>query len=99
MFWLMNRRELINGPRVPHVGKNQWIYWKLVCIRLGISNCPNKGRKYLRQEPAMVLVPSTISMNVPVELNFLYELRIHLSSLWVGYVEKTRLYATLAMRY
>ena len=47
----------------------------------------------------MVLIPSTISMNVPVELNFLYELRIHLSSLWVGYIEKTRLCAKLVMRY
>ena len=47
----------------------------------------------------MVLVPSTLSINVPADMNFLYELRIHHGSLRVGYVKKLRLCVTLIMGY
>ena len=47
----------------------------------------------------MVLAPTTLSLNAPVELNFFYEPHIHLGSSWVGYGEKTRLYAAPVMGY
>ena len=64
----------MNCHRVPQGLRDSRIQGSSLCIQFGILDFSKTGRKYLRQEPAMVLVPSTISMNGPVELSFLYEL-------------------------
>ena len=69
-------------------------------IGLVSSEYTNQGRERLRQEPYLVLAPTTtLSLNVPVELNFFYEPHTHLGSSWVGYGKKTRLYAAPVMGY
>ena len=87
-FWLMNRRDLMIGHCGP---QNVWslrVFRKLVNIRLVSPEFPNQGRERLRQEPYLVLVPTTLSLNAPVALNFFYEPHIHLGSSWDEYGEE-----------
>ena len=76
------------GPQTVGILRN---YRRLMSNGLVLSGFPNLGRERLRQEPYLVLAPTTtISLNVPVELNFFYEPRTHLGSSGVGYGKEPR---------
>ena len=97
--WLMDRRDLRNCHRVPQDLRDPRIQGSSLCIRFGILNFSKTGRKYLRQEPILVLEPSTLSMNSPVELNLLLRACYHQGSLRAGNTKRLRMYATTAMHY
>ena len=85
------------GPQTVGILRN---YRRLMSNGLVLSGFPNLGRERLRQEPYLVLAPTTtISLNVPVELNFFYEPRTHLGSSGVGYGKEPRLCAAPVMGY
>ena len=96
-FWLMNRRDLMIGHCGPQSVWSLRIFRKLVNIRLVSPEFPNQGRERLRQEPYLVLVPTTISMNAWIALNFFYEPHIYLGSSWDEYGEEFRLYTAPVM--
>ena len=75
-------------------------YQRLMSVGLVSSEFTNQGRERLRQEPYLVLAPTTtISLNVPVELNFFYEPHTSLGSSKVGYGKEPRLCVAPVMVY
>ena len=85
------------GPHTVGILRN---YQRLMGIGLVPSEFTNQGRERLRQEPVLVLVPTTtISSNVPIELNFFYEPHTYLGSSRVGYGKEPRLCVAPVMGY
>ena len=100
-YWEMNRRDLMSshdrGPQTVGILRNNQ---RLMSIRLVSLEFTNQDREGLRQEPYMVLASTTtISLNVPVKLNFCYEPRGFLSSSRVNHGQKLRLYNAPVMCY
>ena len=85
--------------RVPQDFRDPRIQGSSLCIRFCILNFSKTGRKLLRQEPLSALEPSTLSMNVPVELNLLRRKCYHHGSLRAGNTKRLRMYATTVMHY
>ena len=97
----MNRRDLMSshdrGPQTVGILRN---YQRLMSIRLVSLGFTNQDREGLRQEPYMVLASTTtISLNVPVELNFCYEPHACLGFSRVKYGQELRLYTAPVMCY
>ena len=85
------------GPQTVGILRN---YRRLMSNGLVLSGFPNLGRERLRQEPYLVLASTTtISLDVPVELNFCYGPHTYLSFSRVKYGQKPRLYTAPVMRY
>ena len=100
-YWEMNRRDLMNshdrGPQTVGISRN---YRTLMSIRLVSLGVTNQDREGLRQEPYMVLASTTtISLNVPVELNLFYEPHAYLGSSRDEYGKGLRSYTAPVMRY
>ena len=83
------------GPQTVGILRNNQ---RLMSIRLVSLGFTNQDREGLRQEPYMVLASTTtISLDVPVELNFCYGPHTCLGSSGVKYGQKLRLYVASVM--
>ena len=98
--WKMNRRDLMNShPCVPQTVGILWNHERLISFRLVLLVFTNLDRHCLGQEPYMVLVSTTTSLNVPVKLNLCKEQCVFLGCSREKHDHKLRLYTAPVMEH
>ena len=98
--WKMNRRDLMNShPCVPQTVGILWNHERLISFRLVLLVFTNLDRHCLGQEPYMVLVSTTTSLNVPVKLNLCKEQYVFLGCSREKHEHKPRLYTAPVMEH